>query len=86
MNEKYPFHREEEVLPVEYQKALPGIYGKLGVPARKFHTPITPKENFLRMCRHESPVWVPNYVFGAYEDWNGSGRGNCYLWTHVHRL
>lgn len=60
MNEKYPFHREEEVFPVEYQPALPGIYGMPGFPARKFHTPITPKENFLRMCRHESPVWVPN--------------------------
>lgn len=60
MADVYPFNYEAEVLPVEYRKALPGIYGMPGMPARKFHTPITPRENFLRVANHQKPVWLPN--------------------------
>lgn len=41
---------------------IPGIYG---VPARevpKLDTPITPKENMLRMFRGEKPLWLPNQI------------------------
>ena len=41
---------------------IPGIYG---VPAKempKLDTPITPKENMLRMFRGEKPMWLPNQI------------------------
>lgn len=60
MTDIYPFDREKELNPVEYREVLPGIYGMPGAPARKFHTPITPKENFLRVVNHQKPVWLPN--------------------------
>ena len=37
-----------------------GLYGMPGSPTRKYHSPITPKENFLRMARGEMPLWLPN--------------------------
>lgn len=60
MTTTYPFDREKELFPVEFRQAVPGIYGMPAFPTRRFHTPITPKENFFRMCRGEKPVWVPN--------------------------
>ena len=29
----------------------------------KYHTPITPKENVLRLYRGEKPLWMPSYYF-----------------------
>lgn len=60
MNKEYAFDREEELKDVGMYAAVPKPYGGEAVPMRKFNTPITPKENFLRMCRHEMPLWVPN--------------------------
>jgi len=35
-------------------------YGFLGYPVPKFKTPITPRENVLRMYAGEKPLWIPN--------------------------
>lgn len=56
---KYPFN-EKELSDVGMYKAVPGIYGMPGKLGRKFDTPITPKENILRIYRGEKPVWLPN--------------------------
>ena len=66
MMSQYPFRREEELKDVGCYQAFPMPYGEAGIPVRKFNTPITPKENFLRICRGEMPLWVPNY----YVDFN----------------
>lgn len=60
MAEKYPFNAEEEIKNAGVYLAVPGIYGMPSLPAKKFNTPISPKENFLRVCRKEMPVWMPN--------------------------
>jgi Uroporphyrinogen decarboxylase (URO-D). len=52
---KYPFDKKE-IRDVGMYKAIPGPSG----PTRKFDTPITPKENLLRMYRGEKPLWAPN--------------------------
>ncbi|MBC5997707.1 hypothetical protein EAI30_12020 [Romboutsia ilealis] len=57
---KYPFNKEEELKDVGTYPQIPGIYGMPSFPSRKFNTPITPKENVLRMCRKEKPLWLPN--------------------------
>ena len=57
---EYPFDRKEELKDVGMYAAVPKPYGGAAVPMRRFNTPITPKENFLRMCRHEKPLWIPN--------------------------
>ena len=56
----YPFDRETELKDVGMYAAVPKPYGSPAAPIRKFNTPITPKENFLRMCRGEKPLWIPN--------------------------
>lgn len=57
---QYPFDRENELKDVGMYKAVPKPYGGVATPTRKFNTPITPKENFFRMCRGEMPLWMPN--------------------------
>jgi hypothetical protein len=58
---KYPFD-PKEITTDEFYPATPPLYGMQMPPIRKFHTPITPKENFLRLCRKEKPLWIPNTV------------------------
>ena len=61
----YPFSIEE-LKDIGNYPAFPMPYGEKGRTVRKFNTPITPKENFLRICKGEMPLWVPNY----YVDFN----------------
>lgn len=56
---KIPFSKDE-LKDVGMWKAVPKPYGVPAYPMRKFNTPITPKENFLRVCRNETPLWMPN--------------------------
>lgn len=60
MAEKYPINKEDELKDMGMYAAGPGIYGMPSFPVKRMNTPITPKENFLRVCRHEMPVWLPN--------------------------
>lgn len=60
MSVNYPFDRERELEDVGMYKPVPKPYGGIAAPMRKFNTPITPKENFQRMCRGEFPLWIPN--------------------------
>lgn len=60
MSTVHPFNQEEELKDVGMYAAIPKPYGMPGAAIRKFNTPITPKENFLRICRKERPVWMPN--------------------------
>ncbi len=55
----YPFD-PKEISVDEYYPKMPPLYGMDMAPTRKFNTPITPKENFLRVCRKEKPLWLPN--------------------------
>ena len=57
---QYPFDAEEELKDVGMYKAVPKPYGGAAAPVRKFNTPITPNENFKRVCRHEMPLWMMN--------------------------
>ena len=57
---QYPFDREEELKDVGMYSAVPKPYGGAAAPVRKFNTPITPKENFKRICHHEMPLWMMN--------------------------
>lgn len=52
--------KEEELSGCEMYPGGPGAYGIKSQPTRKFKTPITPKENMLRVYRGEKPVWLPN--------------------------
>lgn len=56
---KIPFDKEE-LKDVGMWKPVPKPYGVPAYPMRRFNTPITPKENFLMVCRKETPVWMPN--------------------------
>ena len=57
---EYAFNPGIELQDVGEYKPVPKPYGMPGRAVRKFNTPITPKENFLRMARGEKPLWVPN--------------------------
>ena len=63
---KYPFREAEELRELEVYPKFPMPYGEPGAVIRRFNTPITPKENFERMCNGEGPLWIPNY----YVDFN----------------
>lgn len=39
---------------------IPGSYGSASVEQPKLNTPITPRENMLRVMRGEKPMWLPN--------------------------
>ena len=41
---------------------IPGIYGVPAKEVPKLDTPITPKENMLRMFWGEKPLWLPNQI------------------------
>jgi Uroporphyrinogen decarboxylase (URO-D). len=56
---KYPYNKKE-VSDMGMYSAVPGMYGLPSGPVRKFDTPITPKENFLRIYRGERIAWLPN--------------------------
>lgn len=60
------FNREEEMNTSEYYPEFELPYGAGTAKVPKFHTPITPKENFARMMRNEKPMWIPSY----YVDFN----------------
>ena len=36
---------------------IPGIYGMPSVEIPKLDTPITPRENMIRMLKNEKPLW-----------------------------
>lgn len=55
----YPFE-EKELRDLGFYDVVPGIYGMPGRQSRKYDTPITPKENLMRMYRGEKPLWMPN--------------------------
>lgn len=57
---EYAFDAAVELQDVGMYKAVPKPYGMPGREARRFNSPITPKENFLRICRGEKPLWIPN--------------------------
>lgn len=57
---EYPFCREEELKDVGKWNPVPKPYGVPSFPVRKFNTPISPKENFLRLCQGKKPLWMPN--------------------------
>lgn len=59
---KYPFNKEEELKDVGMYKNVKGPYGFPPSNARKFNTPITPKENFLLMAQNKKPLWMPNFA------------------------
>ena len=52
---EYAFRPEIELQDIGEYKPVPKMYGMPGRAARKFNSPITPKENFLRIARKESP-------------------------------
>ncbi len=58
----YRFNKEEEFKDVGSWPAVPNVYGMPMPAARRFNTPITPKENFQRMLRKEKPLWLPNLL------------------------
>ena len=41
---------------------IPGIYGMPSVEIPKLDTPITPRENMIRMLKNEKPLWLPNQL------------------------
>ena len=55
----YPFDKEKELRDLGEIPAIPSVYGAPAFPTRKFDTPITARENFLRMVNNEKPLWVP---------------------------
>ena len=57
---EYAFRPEIELQDIGEYKPVPKMYGMPGRAARKFNSPITPKENFLRIARKEKPLWIPN--------------------------
>ena len=53
-----PFSKDE-LKNIGLYPGVPGPYGMPAVSSRRFNnTPITPKENFLRVCRKELPAWA----------------------------
>ncbi|SHJ14446.1 uroporphyrinogen decarboxylase family protein [Parasporobacterium paucivorans] len=54
-----PFNKEEELKDMGMYKDVPSPYGFPPVHARKFNTPITPKENFQLLMQNKKPCWMP---------------------------
>lgn len=52
------FQEKELEIVGEYTNL--GIYGAPNVKVPKYHYPITPKENMIRMLEGKKPLWVPN--------------------------
>ena len=58
---EYAFRPEIELQDIGEYKPVPKMYGMPGRAARKFNSPITPKENFLRIARKEKfPMYPRN--------------------------
>jgi len=53
----------EEIQNPTIDPAVPNPYGAKSFETVKYHTPITPKENVLRLYRGEKPLWMPSYYF-----------------------
>lgn len=56
----YVFNKEIELKNASTYPSLPGIYGMPSSKSIKYNTPITPKENFFRVCKNEKPLWLIN--------------------------
>jgi len=56
----YPFNKSGELKDIGMRPAIKGMYGMPSFPSRKINTPITPKENWARICNGEKPLWIPN--------------------------
>ncbi|MCL1803589.1 MAG: methyltransferase [Eubacteriaceae bacterium] len=54
MLDRVPFNKDEITNAGEYPPFFPGF-----PPAKKFATPITPKENIQALYRRELPLWIP---------------------------
>ena len=59
---KVPFNRAEEMQIRGYSKEYIGFLGTKMAPTPKFNTPISPKENVLRVYKKEQPLWAPSVV------------------------
>ena len=58
------FTFDENELTVVGQNSVPAIYGPGDTVTPKWNTPITPKENMLRMLeKDQMPLWVPNQTY-----------------------
>ena len=53
----------EEIQNPTIDPAVPNPYGAKSFETIKYHTPITPKENVLRLYKGEKPLWMPSYYF-----------------------
>ena len=53
----------KEIQNPTIDQAVPNPYGAKSFETVKYHTPITPKENVLRLYRGEKPLWMPSYYF-----------------------
>lgn len=51
---------DEKELEIIGEYSMPGIYGAPDTIVPKRNTPITPKENMIRMLEGKMPLWVPN--------------------------
>ena len=58
----FAFDRERELGNPRKWPRIPGAYGMKTTEQPRFATPISPKENVLRVCRRERPVWLPNML------------------------
>ncbi|HIT12732.1 MAG TPA: hypothetical protein IAB54_01030 [Candidatus Scatomonas merdigallinarum] len=56
LNQKFT---EEEMTRIGSYK-LPGSYGPASLEQPKLNTPITPRENMMRVMKGEQPMWLPN--------------------------
>ena len=56
LNQKFT---EEEMTRIGSYK-LPGSYGPASLAQPKLNTPITPRENMMRVMKGEQPMWLPN--------------------------
>ena len=56
LNQK--FTEEEMTRSGSYK--LPGSYGPASLEQPKLNTPITPRENMMRVMKGEQPMWLPN--------------------------
>ncbi|MCL2166914.1 MAG: methyltransferase [Clostridiales bacterium] len=53
--ERVPFDPKELDSRETYPSPFPGLPG-----ARKFNTPVAPRDNYLALFRHEMPLWIPS--------------------------
>lgn len=56
------FNKKAEFEDAGYCKPIPYAYGMGEYKIKKYNTPITPRENFLRMMNREPIEWIPNMM------------------------